>query len=151
MKKMQKGFTLIELLIVIAIIGILAGVILVSTSGARQKAAITSIKQSMRSISPAGIICRGATPVAGSVQGGNGNSAICSLLQAAGGTDAVLPLITQCGAAAADTVYTITNGGTDNWTLTLTTCTNTPACAGAVGTGLTVNSGGLSLIPAACN
>jgi prepilin-type N-terminal cleavage/methylation domain-containing protein len=56
-KLAKKGFTLIELLIVIAIIGILAGIILVSTNASRNNARAASTKQPLSGLKAAVALC----------------------------------------------------------------------------------------------
>jgi hypothetical protein len=109
---------------------------------------MTSIKQSMRSISPAGLICRAATPTPGVVQGDNDGGAICDTPAIAGGTDAVYPAIPQCGGAGtvAFAKSLVTAGDEDTWQITLTTCANLTDCSGLV-----VDANGLSTIPTTCN
>lgn len=103
-KGKKKGFTLIELLIVIAIIGILASIVLVSLNSARTKARGAAFKSTVSSIIPQMLICEDSdVDIAAYVA----NNEICNLTA---GSDPVYPNVAaQC---TGGTVGAIT-GGTD--------------------------------------
>ena len=122
MKKKQKtylspsrGFTLIELLIVIAIIGILASVVLVSTNNARNRAANVATRQTLASIKNNFFNCcylPSGNPEFAAINLPGGLSRIwCAVGPAYPPTniDLVSPNAAQLGNGATDVIYDIWN------------------------------------------
>ena|SRR3989344_226351 len=65
LKKISGGFTLIELLVVVALIAVLSGIVLTSTSASRSKGANAGVKTNLRTIlAQAELIYIGSTPSA---------------------------------------------------------------------------------------
>lgn len=118
MKNIKKGFTLIELLIVIAIIGILASIVLVSLNSARTKANYAAFKSSMQSVGPAALICRDA---GGTVTTGAPAADVCNPAD----TSKYPALPTGCPDAGN---FTVANGNLDTWTIT-NTCVSGGVCS----------------------
>ncbi len=125
-KKKKKGFTLIELLIVIAIIGILASIVLVSLNSSRTKARGAAFKSSVSSIIPAAIICEDSGYALDAYSAG---AAVCSEIttqtypdvaaQCTGGT------VTVAGGTTGDGLFTVTAACVTGGGVASTTCTET--------------------------
>jgi len=107
--KNKKGFTLVEILVVVAILGILLSIIIVmSVISARDKAAVSAYKTSMKSVQSAMELCAGT---GGTITPGNPGNPTCGP-----GSEAYPQLSARCNSEVPYFEVQSPNG--NNWVVT---------------------------------